>query len=69
MICKVKISIVLDNTFLEVGVERCHGVIPIIPFKLNSKDEWEDPKNLNFISHSLVNLNCLQLAFCVSSIS
>lgn len=24
MICKVKISIVLDNTFLEVGVERCH---------------------------------------------
>lgn len=24
MICKVKISIALDNTFLEVGVERCH---------------------------------------------
>ena len=46
-----------------------HGVIPIIPFKFNSKDEWEDAKNLNFISHSLVNLNCLQLAFCVSSIS
>lgn len=59
MICKVKIFIVLDNIFLEVGVERCYGVILIILFKLNSKDEWEDVKNLNFISYFLVNLNCL----------